>query len=136
VLTDGHGVPLVVILTAANVNDVTELMPLVDGIPPVRGKSGPPRRRPDRVQADTAYDSEPHRQELRQRGITPVIPKRGRQHGSGLGIFRWVVERTISWLHHFRRLRIRWERRDDIHQAFLTLAEALICLNFATTGLC
>ena len=136
VLTDGHGVPLVVILTAANVNDVTELMPLVDGIPPVRGKSGPPRRRPDRVQADTAYDSEPHRQELRQRGITPVIPKRGREHGSGLGIFRWVVERTISWLHHFRRLRIRWERRDDIHQAFLTLAEALICLNFVTTGFC
>ena len=35
---------------------------------------------------------------------------------------RWVVERTLSWLHQFRRLRIRYERRADIHEAFLTLA--------------
>ncbi|ALV38355.1 hypothetical protein AS200_03890 [Streptomyces sp. CdTB01] len=41
-------------------------------------------------------------------------------HGS------WVVERTISWLHGLRRLRIRWERRDDIHEAFLGLAVCLI----------
>jgi hypothetical protein len=47
-------------------------------------------------------------------------------HGTGLGTFRWVVERTISWLHGFRRLRIRWERRDDIHEAFLGLAVCLI----------
>ena len=37
-------------------------------------------------------------------------------HGTGLGVFRWVAKRTISWLHGFRRLRIRWERRDDIHE--------------------
>ncbi|MFF5321973.1 transposase, partial [Micromonospora chalcea] len=42
------------------------------------------------------------------------------------GTRRWVVERTIAWLHWFRRLRIRWEIRDDIHQAFLSLACALI----------
>jgi hypothetical protein len=47
-------------------------------------------------------------------------------HGTGLGTFRWVVERTISWLHGFRRLRIRWEKRDDIHEAFLGLALCLI----------
>ncbi|WP_158013111.1 transposase, partial [Streptomyces sp. Root369] len=46
--------------------------------------------------------------------------------GTGLGTFRWVVERTISWLHGFRRLRIRWERRDAIHEAFLGLAVCLI----------
>ncbi|MDX2828607.1 transposase, partial [Streptomyces ipomoeae] len=44
----------------------------------------------------------------------------------GLGVFRYVVERTIAWLHGFRRLRIRWERRDDIHEAFLGLATCLI----------
>ncbi|MFF7769047.1 transposase [Streptomyces massasporeus] len=38
----------------------------------------------------------------------------------------WVVERTISWLHSFRRLRIRWEPGDDIHEAFLDLATCLI----------
>lgn len=136
VLTDANGTPLVVILTAANVHDVRELLPLVDNIPWVRGKPGPPRHRPKQVQADTAYDSEPHRHELRKRGITPIIPKRKREHGSGLGVFRWVVERTLSWLHNFRRLRIRWERRDDIHEAFISLAEAVICFNLATNALC
>jgi transposase len=136
VLTDANGTPLVVILTAANVHDVKELLPLVDSIPAVHGKPGPPRHKPDRVQGDTAYDSEPHRRELRKRGITPVIPKRNREHGSGLGVYRWVVERTLSWLHHFHRLRIRWERRPDIHEAFITLAEALICLNVAKNWLC
>ena len=55
-----------------------------------------------------------------------MIARRGTAHGSGLGIYRWVVERTIAWLHWFRRLRIRWERRDDIHEAFLSLAVCLI----------
>ncbi len=67
-----------------------------------------------------------YRRLLWQRGIRPVIAERGQPHGSGLGIFRWVVERTISGLHGFRRLRIRWERRDDIHEAFLGLATCLI----------
>jgi len=34
----------------------------------------------------------------------------------------WVIERTIAWHHRMRRLRIRYERRDDIHEAFLGLA--------------
>lgn len=135
-LTDANSTLLVVILAAANVHDLKELLPQVDSIPPVRGKPGPPRHKSDCIQADTAYDSELHRRELRRRGITPVIPKRNREHGSGMGVYRWVVERTLSWLHHFRRLRIRWERRPDIHEALITLAEALICLNVATKQLC
>ncbi len=55
-----------------------------------------------------------------------MIARRGEPHGTGLGIFRYAVERTIAWLHGFRRLRIRWERRDDIHEAFLGLAVCLI----------
>lgn len=118
------------ILTPANTNDVTQLIPLVEAIPPVRGKPGRPRRTPDRVQGDRGYDSEPHRKELRQRHIQPVVPKRRTEHGSGLGIYRWVVERTISWLHQFRRLRIRYERLPHIHEAFLSIGCALICRNF------
>jgi transposase len=121
----------VVTLTAANRHDVTQLLPLVDGIPPIAGKRGGPRRRPERVQGDRAYDSCAHRDALRQRGIEPVLAKRNTEHGSGFGKHRWVVERTLSWLHQFRRLRIRWERRPDIHQAFLTLGCILICCNFA-----
>ena len=116
-------------MTGANAHDVTQLIPLVDAIPPVRGKRGRPRQRPDRVQGDRGYDSEPHREELRDRNIEPILAKRGTPHGSGLGVFRWVVERTHAWLHQFRRLRVRYERRDDIHEAFLHIACALVCWN-------
>jgi transposase len=54
-------------------------------------------------------------------------------HGSGLGKKRWVVERTIAWLHQYRRLRIRYERCDDIHEAFLAIGCSLICLKLLQT---
>jgi transposase len=76
--------------------------------------------------ADRGYDHDKHRRLVRARGITPVIAERGQEHGSGLGVFRWVVERTSAWLHGFRRLRVPWERRDDIHEAFLGLATCTI----------
>lgn len=44
-----------------------------------------------------------------------------------LGVYRWVVEGAIALPHWFRRLRIRWEIRDDIHQAFVTLGCAIVC---------
>lgn len=110
---------------------MTELVPLVDQVPPIAGRPGRPRRRPDCVQGDRAYDSQPHRRALRRRGIASLLARRGAAHGSGLGQTRWVVERSLSWLHQFRRLRVRWERRADIHQAFLTLACILICCHFA-----
>lgn len=129
-LTDGNGIPLTTSVTGANAHDVTQLLPLVVEIPAVAGKPGTPRSRPDAAVADRAYDSEPHREELRQRGIDPFLAKRNTEHGSGLGAFRWVVERTLSWEHQNRRLRIRYERRADIHQAFLTLACIKICFAF------
>jgi len=115
---------------------VTQLIPLVDSIPPIAGRVGHPIHRPQAVFADRAYDSAPHRQRLLIRGIEPVIAERHTEHGSGLGVFRWVVERTISWLHQFRRLRIRYERRADIHTAFLVLGCILICHRYWTNSLC
>ena len=107
--------------------DVTKLLPLLDKVPVVAGVVGRPRHRPDALFADRGYDHDKYRRLLRARGIRPVIAERGQEHGSGLGVFRYVVERTIAWLHGFRRLRIRWERRDDIHEAFLGLACSIIC---------
>jgi len=127
VLTDLKGVPLVAKLTKANEDDRKQLIPMVDRIPAVAGKVGAPRRKPKYLLADRGYDSEPHRQQLRQRGIEPVIGKRNTGHGSGLGKFRWPVERTISWLHQFRRLHCRWEKLPQMHEAFLDLAQAIIC---------
>ncbi|MEW2726685.1 transposase, partial [Streptomyces albidoflavus] len=54
--------------------------------------------------------------------------------GSGLGKVRWVVERAFAWLHQFKRLRIRYERRADLHQGLLELACSLICLRRLRTS--
>ncbi|WP_435839387.1 IS5 family transposase, partial [Streptomyces anthocyanicus] len=125
-ITDGHGTPLAVLLTGGNRNDVTQLLPLLDAIPPVRGRVGRPRRKPDALFADRGYDHDIYRDQVRARGIVPAIARRGTLHGTALGTYRWVVERSFAWLHGFRRLRIRWERRSDIHEALLRLACCLI----------
>lgn len=125
--------PLSLILTGANRHDVTQLMPLVEAIPPIAGLPGAPRRKPDVVQADRAYDSNPLRALLAERGISTQIARRRTPHGSGLGKTRWVVERTIAWLHQFRRLRIRFERLAQMHEAFLKLGCCLICWRFVKT---
>ncbi|MFD3537019.1 IS5 family transposase [Streptomyces sp. NPDC058661] len=126
VLVDGQGIPLAVSLTGGNRNDVTQLLPLLAKVPSVAGLVGRPRRRPDVLFADRGYDHDKYRRLVWAQGIKPMIARRGVPHGSGLGVYRWVVERTIAWLHGFRRLRVRWERRDDIHEAFLGLATCLI----------
>jgi Transposase DDE domain len=79
------------------------------------------------VYADRGYDHDSHRRQVRARGIQPVIARRATAHGSGLGAYRWVVEQAVALLHWMRRPRIRWEIRDDIHEAFLTLGCAIIC---------
>jgi len=116
-------------VTAANVNDITHLDPMVEAFPAIRGRRGRPVRWPGALQGDRGYDSEPHRARLRARGIAPVLAKRRTPHGSGLGVVRWVVERTLAWLHRFRRLSVRDESRPDLHQAFLSLGCALVCWN-------
>ena len=136
VLTDANGIPLSDTLTGANRHDVTQLIPLIDRIPAVAGKPGHPKSHPDEVYGDRAYDSEPHRKELRDREIEPHLAKRNQEHGSGLGIYRWVSERTLGWLHNFRRLRIRYDRSAEIHHAFLKIAESIICFRTLQTGFC
>jgi transposase len=59
-------------------------------------------------------------------GIRPQIARRGVAHGSGLGKIRLVIERGFAWLHAFKRLHTRYERRADIHLGLLQLACALI----------
>jgi transposase len=97
-------------------------------VPPVRGKVGRPRQRPARLAADRGYDHDKYRRELRSRGIRPEIARRQTSHGSGLGRARWVVERTFAWLHQFKRLLVRYERRAEIHEAFRALGCCLVCL--------
>ncbi|WP_344639284.1 IS5 family transposase [Kitasatospora cystarginea] len=126
-ISDGGGIPFHVITTAANVNDVTQTLALVDGVPPVAGRVGHPRKRPDALLGDKGYDSNPNRRELRRRGILPVISRKGERDIIGLGKLRYVVEQTFAQLHQFKRLAVRWERRLDLHNAFVSLACGLIC---------
>jgi transposase len=126
-LVDATGIPLAWTVSGGNRNDITQLISLVERVPPVRGTVGRPRLRPERVTADRGYDHDKYRRDLRQRRIKPEIPRRQTEHGSGLGRARWVVERTFAWLHQFKRLLVRYDRRAEIHEAFLALGCCLVC---------
>lgn len=79
-ITDGHSTPLAVLLTDGNRNDVTQPLPLLDAIPPIRGRIGRPWRRPDSLFADRGYDHDIHHAQVRARGIVPAIARRGTRH--------------------------------------------------------
>ncbi len=124
-------------LSAANTHDSTQLLPLIDAIPSIigpRGKPGRPRKRPAKLHGDKAYDSSALRRALRTRGITPRLARRGIDSSERLGRYRWVVERTLSWLLGYRRLGVRYERRANLLQGLLHLACALMCLGFLDPG--
>ena len=133
---DAQGIPLVVELTAANVNDCTQLIPLVDRIPPIRRPRGRPRKRPHKLHADKGYDYPIYRRQLRRRGIIPRIARRDVESKTKLGRHRWVIERSFAWFNQFRRLIVRYERRADIHLAFLRLAAAIVCFRFLKQTFC
>ena len=129
-MVDRGGIPLAVTLSGANVHDSKMLEATLDAIHPVRGhrgRPGRPRQRPVKLHADKAYDYPRCRRACRARGITPRIARRGIESSERLGRYRWVVERTFAWLNRFRRLTVRYERRKDIHLAFLTLGCSLLC---------
>jgi len=115
-------------VTAANVNEVTQVMDVLVNRPAVGGKPGPQRE----LQGDAAYDSAPLRTLLRWLGITPVLGKRYAERGRGLGKYRWYVERTIAWL-FFGRLRRRLNRLAEIQEAFLRLVCSMIWLGYLSS---
>jgi transposase len=130
-IVDGGGVPLTVILTAANVHDSKVFEELLIALKPVRRPGrGRPRKRPEKLHADKGYDFRRCRQALHRRGIKSRIARRGVDTSERLGRHRWVVERTLAWLNRYQRLKVRYERRADIHQAFLSLGCALVCWNY------
>lgn len=131
---DRKGIPLADTITSANVHDSKLLEKVVDSIVPVKGSRGRPRKRPEKLHADKGYDYPRCRRALRQRGIKARIARRGVESSQKLGRHRWVVERGFSWLYRFRRLTVRYERRADVHQAFLDLGCALICCNYLSNG--
>ena len=74
-IVDRHGTPLAVTLTGGNRHDVTQLLPLLDAIPAIRGLQGHPRRKPQRLYADRGYDFDKYRRLLWQSGIKPFVAR-------------------------------------------------------------
>jgi transposase len=128
------GIPLAALLTEANRHDSVVFEDLLDAIPPIKQANGHRRKRPAKLHADKGYDIPRCRQALRRRHIRVRIARKGIDSSARLGRHRWVVERTLPWLNRYRRLTVRYERRADIHQAFLTLGCALICFHTLQKG--
>ncbi|OBY84535.1 transposase [Delftia sp. JD2] len=98
----------------------------VHAIPAIAGLPAHPRKRPAKLHADKGYDYKRCRAHLRQRGIA----RRGVETSERLGKHRWMVERTNGWFAGLGNLRIRFERRLDIHEALLKLAASIVCARF------
>jgi len=135
VLADGAGPALGIHVEAASPAEVKLLSETLDNarVPKRRGGQ---RRRPQRLIADRAYDSNEARALLVKRDIEPLIPRRRNnrvathQDGRRLRRYkrRWIIERTNSWLQNFRRLVVRYERKVKNFEALVHLACALITL--------
>ncbi|MFE6447496.1 IS5 family transposase [Nocardiopsis dassonvillei] len=121
-----QGLPLTCAISAANVNDIEVLQPLVRVIPAVRSRRGPRRRRPTKLHGDKAYHSREQRRWLRERGIGVRLPRPGIESSQRLGRHRYKVELSIAWLGSYRRLNVRWERKASTFLAMLGIACALI----------
>ncbi|WSL51234.1 IS5 family transposase [Streptomyces sp. NBC_01267] len=126
-ITDRAGLPISIGISGANMHDSQGLEPLVRGIPPIRSRRGPRRRKPAKLHADKAYDNRHLRQWLRGRGITPRIARKGIESSERLGRHRWTIERTMAWLAGCRRLHRRYERKAEHFLAFTSIACTLIC---------
>jgi transposase len=131
VATDRRGLPLGLVVAAANrpeaelAEHLLDVLPYRVALPPVVT-----------VVADRGYDSDPLRDRLAAAGYDLVSPHRknrkrpSRNDGRKLRRYkrRWTVERAIAWLHNYRRLLVRHERQVLLFQGFAQLACALIAV--------
>ena len=62
---------------------------------------------------------------LRARHILPLLAMGRTKYGSGVRRWRWVVERPFAWLNQFRRLRVCYDKRVDIHEALSLTCQSI-----------
>ena len=136
VVVDGQGIPLGNHLDRASPAEVTLVERTLQQVSVPRAGRGRPKSKPKRLIADRAYDSDPLRHRLRQRGIELICPHRNNrrkaatQDGRALRRYRrrWKIERTFAWLGNFRRLVVRYERSLRLYNAFFHVACLIITL--------
>lgn len=126
-LVDARGVPLSIIVTAANRNDVTELAATLDAMVVPRPPVG--RWRRQHLCADAAFVGRAAYQQMLDRDYTPHVRPRGaekKQRTKGKRARRWVVEVSHSWFTRFRKLLVRYEKLHRSYEALTMLAAAII----------
>lgn len=136
-LVDGNGTPLSVVTSGAAESERAQVKPLLDAVNVRTGRRGRPSKLPDALQGDRGYDSRELRNTLRRRGVKPMIPRRvwpdrkpPRGRPPATPIDRWKVERTFSWFQRkFRRLVVRWERRNVYWDGFVSVAVCMFWVN-------
>lgn len=129
-LTEAAGIPLTVEVAPANRHDMTLVAATLAGMRcarPVNGKS--------KLCLDLGYDYDEVRRIASMAGFEPIIlgrrDERENKKQRGARARRWVVERTHSWLNRFRRMLVRWEKREDTYLAMLQFACGLIAWHSA-----
>lgn len=130
-LSEGHGLPLAVVVAGANVHDVKLAAPTLDAV--VVERPAPSGEQPQHLCVDAGYASDLSRFAAEQRGYSIHVRSRREEHPYA-GTYdplkrprRWVVEHLHSWLNRSRRLLVRWEKLVHTYHAFLHLACALVC---------
>jgi hypothetical protein len=125
-------VPVVVQVGPANQRDDGKLEDLIEAFPVLTdGKTGEVHLQPRELMGDRGYGFEYLIAIVILYGIVSKLSPRGKDkpHGSGLGEQRYVVERTMSWWTHFRRLNLCYERSGEHFQGLHDLAAVVICAN-------
>jgi transposase len=135
-LTEGHGIPIGLVLDGANRQDMKLVQATLESIVVTRPE--PSKTQPQGMCLDAGYDFEQVRAILAEFGFTAHIRSRGEEarelaQEAGKRARRWVVERTHSWLNRFRRILVRWDKKPEHYLAFLHFACALIA--FRASGL-
>ncbi len=126
-LVDARGVPLSIIVTAANRHDITQLVPTLDAVVVSRPAVAPRTRQ--HLCADAGFIGAAAMQDMRNRDYTPHVRPRGderTQRAQGKRPRRWVVEVAHSWFTRFRKLLVRFEKLHRSYLALTMLAAAII----------
>lgn len=126
-ISDAQGIPLLVCTTPANVRDEQPLVQMVNDLPTVKQPCGRPRRKPKSLYGDRGYGFPWIISQIDAMRIVSKLAPRGSTHGSGLGTVRYVIERTMVWFGHWRRLKVCYEKTGEHWQAYHDLAACMIC---------
>ena len=128
-LVDARGVPLSIIVTAANVNDVTQLDAVLGAV--IVARIDPGQRRSKHLCADAGYRGRDAQDLIEVHQYIPHVASRRQEHAikhrdPKKKPRRWIVEVAHSWFTRFRKLLVRYEKLHRSYMALNHLAASII----------